>query len=156
MTGRGEAVVDTAPETAASQGPVYDRAAVRPARQDALAADGPGRLPRPAPGELGGPLLMLLRCPDLADKTWVTEQYDRHVLGDTVLAAPENAGVVRVDEQTGLGLALAIDGNGRYSRLDPYAGAPLAPAAAYRDAAAAGARPAAGAHCLHLGAPAGP
>ena len=156
MTWRGEVVVDIAPETAASQGPVYDRPAVRPASQDALAADGPARLPRPAPGELGGTLLALLRWPDLADKTWVTEQYDRHVLGDTVLAAPENAGVVRVDEETGLGVALATDGNGRYSRLDPYAGAQLALAEAYRNVAATGARPVAVTNCLNFGSPEDP
>ena len=156
MTWRGEVVVDIAPETAASQGPVYDRPAVRPASQDELTADSPGRLPRPAPGELGGTLLALLRWPDLADKTWVTEQYDRHVLGDTVLAAPENAGVIRVDEQTGLGVALATDGNGRYSRLDPYAGAQLALAEAYRNVAATGARPAAVTNCLNFGSPEDP
>jgi len=156
MTWRGEVVVDIAPETAASQGPVYDRPAARPAGQDALAADDPARLPRPAPGELLDTLLTLLSWPDLADKTWVTEQYDRHVLGDTVLAAPENAGVIRVDEQTGLGVALATDGNGRYSRLDPYAGAQLALAEAYRNVAATGARPAAVTNCLNFGSPEDP
>src|SRR5439155_1171782 len=156
MTWRDEVVVDIAPETAASQGPVYDRPAVRPAGQDALAADGPDRLPRPAPGELGATLLALLRWPDLADKTWVTEQYDRHVLGDTVLAAPENAGVIRIDERTGLGVALAVDGNGRYCRLDPYAGAQLALAEAYRNVAATGARPLAVTDCLNFGSPADP
>jgi phosphoribosylformylglycinamidine synthase len=156
MTWRGEVVVDIAPETAASQGPVYDRPAVRPAGQDELTADDPARLPHPAPGELGGTLLALLRWPDLADKNWVTEQYDRHVLGDTVLAAPENAGVVRVDEGTGLGVALATDGNGRYSRLDPYAGAQLALAEAYRNVAATGACPVAVTNCLNFGSPEDP
>jgi len=156
MTWRGEVVVDIAPQTAASQGPVYDRPAVRPAGQDALAADGPARLPRPGPGELAGTLLALLSWPDLADKTWVTEQYDRHVLGNTVLAAPEDAGVIRVDERTGLGVALATDGNGRYSRLDPYAGAQLALAEAYRNVAATGARPAAVTNCLNFGSPEDP
>ena len=156
MTWRGELVVDIAPETAASQGPVYDRPAVRPVGQDALVADDPARLPRPGPGELGGTLLALLSWPDLADKAWVTEQYDRHVLGDTVLAAPENAGVIRVDERTGLGVALATDGNGRYARLDPYAGAQLALAEAYRNVAATGARPAAVTNCLNFGSPEDP
>src|SRR5215831_12838440 len=156
MTWRGEVVVDIAPETAASQGPVYDRPAVRPAGQDALAADDPAALPRPDAGGLLDTLLTLLSWPDLADKTWVTEQYDRHVLGDTVLAAPENAGVIRVDEQTGLGLALATDGNGRYSRLDPYAGAQLALGEAYRNVAATGARPAAVTNCLNFGSPEDP
>ena len=48
------------------------------------------------------------------------------MLGNTVLAQPEDAGVVRVDEETDLGVALATDGNGRFAKLDPYAGAQLA------------------------------
>jgi phosphoribosylformylglycinamidine synthase len=157
MTWRGEVVVDIAPQTAADQGPVYNRPAARPAAQDALQAASPAALPRPASGaELLDTLLALLGSPDLADKTWVTEQYDRHVRGNTVLAAPENAGVIQVDEQTGLGVALATDGNGRYSRLDPYAGAQLALAEAYRNVAATGARPLAVTNCLNFGSPEDP
>jgi len=157
MTWHGEVVVDIAPETAADQGPVYDRPAARPAAQDALQADDPAALPRPGSGpDLLGALLALLASPDLADKTWVTEQYDRHVRGDTVLATPDDAGVLRVDPDTGLGVALATDGNGRYSRLDPYAGAQLALAEAYRNVAATGARPVAVTNCLNFGSPEDP
>ena len=69
---------------------------------------------------------------------------------------PEDAGVIRVDEETGLGVALATDGNGRYSRLDPYAGAQLALAEAYRNVAATGARPVAVTNCLNFGSPEDP
>jgi phosphoribosylformylglycinamidine synthase subunit PurL len=157
MSWRGEQVVDIDPATAADQGPLYDRPAARPASQDALAAGGPAALARPASGpELAGALLSLLAWPDLADKTWVTEQYDRHVRGDTVLAMPDDAGMIRVDEQTGLGVALATDGNGRYCRLDPYDGAQLALAEAYRNVAATGARPLAVTNCLNFGSPEDP
>jgi phosphoribosylformylglycinamidine synthase len=153
----GEQVVDIAPETAADQGPVYDRPAARPADQDALAADDPADLPRPGGGDgLRAALLALLSSPGLADKTWVTQQYDRHVRGDTVLAMPDDAGVIRVDERTGLGVALATDGNGRFCRLDPYAGAQLALAEAYRNVAATGARPIAVTNCLNFGSPEDP
>jgi len=152
----GELVVDIAPQTAAD-GPVYRRPAARPASQDALAADGPDRLPRPSSGpELRATLLDLLASPGLADKTWVTQQYDRHVRGDTVLAMPEDAGAIRIDEQTGLGVALATDGNGRYGWLDPYLGAQLALAEAYRNVAATGARPVAVTDCLNFGSPEDP
>jgi phosphoribosylformylglycinamidine synthase subunit PurL len=157
VTWHGEQVVDIAPETAADQGPVYDRPAARPGVQDALAADDPAALARPSAGaDLRATLLSLLSSPGLADKTWVTQQYDRHVRGDTVLAMPEDAGVIRVDEQTGLGVALATDGNGRYCRLDPYAGAQLALAEAYRNVAATGARPVAVTNCLNFGSPEDP
>jgi phosphoribosylformylglycinamidine synthase len=73
-----------------------------------------------------------------------------------VLAQPEDAGVVRIDEETGLGVALATDGNGRYAKLDPYAGTQLALAEAYRNVAAVGARPLAVTNCLNFGSPEDP
>src|SRR5580692_7571101 len=119
MTWHGETVVDIPPASAA-EGPVYRRPAARGPDCDALAADDPAALPRPADGAgLRAALLALLGSPGLADKSWVTDQYDRYVRGDTVLAMPEDGGVLRVDEATGLGIALATDGNGRYCALDP-------------------------------------
>ena len=157
MTWHGELVVDIPPGSAADQGPVYLRPAACPPGQAALAADDPSRLDRPGTGgELRSALLALLGSADAADKSWVTEQYDRYVRGETVLAMPEDAGLVRVDEQTSLGVALAVDGNGRYCRLDPYAGAQLALAEAYRNVAATGARPLAVTNCLNFGAPTDP
>ncbi|HEX3491754.1 MAG TPA: phosphoribosylformylglycinamidine synthase subunit PurL [Streptosporangiaceae bacterium] len=157
MTWHGEQVVDIPPGSAADDGPVYDRPVRRPAAQDALALDDPLSLPRPAsPAELRAALLTVLAAPDAADKTWVTEQYDRYVRGDTVLAMPHDAGLIRVDEATGLGVALATDGNGRYCLLDPYAGTQLALAEAYRNVAATGARPLAVTNCLNFGSPEDP
>src|SRR6266542_2995460 len=157
MTWRGEVVVDIPPTTAADEGPVYERPARRPASQDALRGDDPAALPRPADGaELRETLLRLLASPDLAAKTWVTQQYDRYVRGNTVLCVPDDAGLLRIDEDTGLGVAVATDGNGRYARLDPYAGAQLAVAEACRNVAATGARPLAVTNCLNFGSPEDP
>ena len=154
MTWHGDVVVDIPPGTAADEGPVYDRPAQRPASQDALVADDPAALPRSADGDgLRDTLLALAGSPDLADKTWVTQQYDRYVRGNTVLATPDDAGVLRIDEESGLGVALATDGNARYTRLDPYAGAQLALAEACRNVAATGARPIAVTNCLNFGSP---
>ena len=157
MTWRGERVVDIPPATAADEGPVYHRPIQRPVTQDALLADDPAALPRPSGGpELRATLLSLLASPSLADPGWVTEQYDRHVRGNTILAVPQDAGVIRIDEQTGLGIALATDGNGRFGLLDPYAGAQLALAEAYRNVAATGAVPLAVTNCLNFGSPEDP
>ena len=156
MTWHGEPVVDIPPASAAD-GPVYHRPLSRPGAQDALAADDPAALPRPADGAgLRADLLALLSSPGLADKSWVTDQYDRYVRGDTVLAMPEDGGLIRVDEATGLGIALATDGNGRYCRLDPYLGTQLALSEAYRNVAATGARPLAVTNCLNFGSPEDP
>jgi phosphoribosylformylglycinamidine synthase II len=156
MTWHGETVVDIPPASAAD-GPVYRRPLARPASQDTLAAGDPAGLPRPADGAgLRADLLALLGSPGLADKSWVTDQYDRYVRGDTVLAMPDDAGLLRIDEVTGLGIALATDGNGRYCRLDPYLGTQLALSEAYRNVAVTGARPLAVTNCLNFGAPTDP
>ncbi len=156
MTWHGETVVDIPPGSAAD-GPVYRRPVLRPAGQDALVADDPLLLPRPVGGPaLRAGLLALIGSPGLADKSWVTDQYDRYVRGDTVLAMPEDGGLVRVDEATGLGIALATDGNGRYGKLDPYLGTQLVLSEAYRNVAATGARPLAVTNCLNFGSPEDP
>ena len=154
---RDELVVDVPPRTVAHEGPVYDRPIARPADLDTLNADDANALPRPSSGEeLRATLLRLVGSSNLADKSWITDQYDRYVLGGTALAMPDDAGVLRVDDSTELGIALALDGNGRYTRLDPYAGAQLALAEAYRNVAAAGARPLAVTDCLNFGSPEDP
>jgi phosphoribosylformylglycinamidine synthase subunit PurL len=150
----GERVVDVPPRTVAHQGPVYTRPLARPSDQDRLRADTPARLPRP--DDLRALLLRMVASPGLCSRAWVTDQYDRYVQGNTVLAQPEDAGVVRIDEATGRGVALATDGNGRYTRLDPYAGAQLALAEAYRNVAATGAEPIAVTNCLNFGSPEDP
>ncbi|GAA2729316.1 phosphoribosylformylglycinamidine synthase subunit PurL [Actinocorallia aurantiaca] len=157
MTWHGEVIVDIPPRTAAHDGPVYERPVAVPADQARLQADTPGRLPRPSTrDELRKTVMWLAGSPNLADKEWITSQYDRYVLGNTVLAQPENAGVIRLDDETGLGVALALDGNGRYTRLDPYAGAQLALSEAYRNVAATGAQPLAVTNCLNFGSPEDP
>jgi phosphoribosylformylglycinamidine synthase II len=157
MTWHGQLVVDIPPRTAADEGPVYLRPVSCPPGQAERQADDPSGLGRPGTGdELRQALLAMLGSPDGADKSWVTEQYDRYVRGETVLAMPQDAGLIRVDEQTSLGVALAVDGNGRYSLLDPYAGAQLALAEAYRNVAATGARPLAVTNCLNFGSPEDP
>src|SRR6185436_3862718 len=57
---------------------------------------------------------------------------------------------------TNRGVAIATDGNGRFTRLDPYAGAQLALAEAYRNVAATGAVPKAVTNCLNFGSPEDP
>jgi phosphoribosylformylglycinamidine synthase len=106
--------------------------------------------------DLRATVLRMVAAPNLASKSWVTDQYDRYVLGNTVLAQPEDAGVVRVDESSHLGVALATDGNGRFAKLDPYAGAQLALSEAYRNVAVSGATPLAVTDCLNFGSPEDP
>ena len=155
----GQRIVDVPPRTVAHEGPVYQRPFARPDWMDALVADAPtpARVPMPADGAaLADAVRKLVASPNLSSKSWITDQYDRYVQGNTVLAQPDDAGMIRVDETTGRGVALATDGNGRFTKLDPYRGAQLNLAEAYRNVACSGAMPLAVTNCLNFGSPEDP
>ncbi|WP_070379558.1 phosphoribosylformylglycinamidine synthase subunit PurL [Rhodococcus sp. WMMA185] len=153
----GETVVDVPPRTVAHEGPVYERPVQRPESQDDLVANTTASLKRPeSAAELKATLLKMLASPALCSRKWITEQYDRYVRGNTVLAENADSGVIRVDEKTGRGIALATDASGRYTALDPYAGAQLALAEAFRNVAVTGATPKAVSNCLNFGSPEDP
>ncbi|MEC5151508.1 phosphoribosylformylglycinamidine synthase subunit PurL [Cryobacterium sp. GrIS_2_6] len=153
----GEEIVNVDPRTVAIDGPVYDRPVAYPIWIDALQADSASALPRSTDAaDLREQFLSLLGSPNLADPSWITDQYDRYVLGNTALSFPDDAGMIRIDEESGLGFVIATDANGRYCQLDPYRGAQLALAEAYRNVAATGAVPVGISDCLNFGSPENP
>jgi phosphoribosylformylglycinamidine synthase subunit PurL len=157
ITWHGETVVDVPPRTVAHESPVYDRPFRRPSTQDAVRGSTPDALARPStPEALRATVLRMVASPGLCSRAWVTDQYDRYVRGGTVLAQPSDAGMVRIDETTQRGVAVATDCNARYCALDPYAGTQLALAEAYRNVAVTGATPLAVTNCLNFGAPTDP
>ncbi len=154
---QGETIVDVNPKTVAIDSPVYERPYHRPAWLDGVQADTvSGQARAQTPEELRDQVTQVLSSPNLANPEWITNQYDRYVMGNTALAFPDDAGMIRVDEESGLGVALATDANGRYSYLDPYTGAQLALSEAYRNVAATGANPRAVSDCLNFGSPEDP
>ena len=154
---KGEEIVNVDPRTVAIDGPVYERPVAYPAWLDALQADSAAVLPRATDGDtLREQLLALVGSANLADTSWITNQYDYFVLGNTALATPDDAGMIRVDEESGLGVSVATDANGRYCQLDPKVGAQLALAEAYRNVATTGAVPAGVSDCLNFGSPENP
>ena len=153
----GEQIVDVDPSTVAVDGPVYERPVAYPTWIDALQQDPAAALARSTdPDTLREQFLRLVSSPNQADTSWITNQYDFYVGGNTALAFPDDAGMIRVDESSGLGFAIATDANGRYCQLDPYQGAKLALAEAYRNVAVTGAVPVAVTDCLNFGSPENP
>ena len=153
----GETIVDVDPKTVAHEGPVYERPYHRPEWLDGVNSDRAEDLHRDnSPEALRAALIAVLGHGNIADKTWVTEQYDRYVRGNSVLAQPEDSGMLRIDEETGLGIALALDANSRFSYLNPYLGAQLSLAESYRNVAVTGAEPVAITDCLNFGSPEDP
>lgn len=154
---KGETIVDVDPRTVAIDSPVYERPYHRPAWLDRVQADSiTSRRRDVSPLGVRDQILAVLGSPNLANPEWITNQYDRYVMGNTALSYPDDAGMIRVDEESGLGVALATDANGRYAYLDPYQGAQLALSEAYRNVAATGADPRAVSDCLNFGSPEDP
>ncbi|MEY4311108.1 MAG: hypothetical protein RLZ71_1034, partial [Actinomycetota bacterium] len=152
-----EEIVNVPPRSVAHDGPVYERPVKKPTWLKALNADTTANLKRAeTPDELATQFVEIVTSPNQASKSWITDQYDHYVGGNTALAMPDDSGMVRVSEETGLGVALATDANGRYGYLNPYEGAKLALAEAYRNVAASGATPLAVTNCLNFGSPENP
>jgi len=156
ITFNGELIVDVPPRTVAHDGPVYNRPMAKPAYIDQAAQQviNPP-LPESA-AEIREAILTIASTPNLADKSWVTDQYDRYVQGNTIQSQPDDSGMVRIDESSHLGVAVATDANANWSYLNPYEGAKLALAEAARNIVTAGAKPLAVTNCLNFGSPEDP
>jgi phosphoribosylformylglycinamidine synthase len=152
---RGEVIADLPIEPLA-EGVRYDR----PSRPPSEAERAQRALPEPppAPTDLGATLLRLLAAPNIADKRFIYQQYDHMVRVGTVVRPGADAAVVRIldgaaDPETCKGVALTTDCNPRFCFLDPYEGARLAVAEAYRNLSTVGAEPLAITDCLNFGSP---
>lgn len=135
------------------EAPVYQRSAAPPANLDELQRLDLAMIAEPK--DLGATLKVLIGSPNVASKEWVYRQYDQYVRSNTVVSAGADAAVIRV-KGTEKGLALTVDGNGRYCFLDPYVGGVLAVAEAARNLACVGARPIGLTDCLNFGSPENP
>ena len=133
-----------------SEAPLYHRAAERPQGQDELQKLDLEKIEEPK--DLGAALKLLLDSPNIASKEWVYRQYDHFVRSNTVVAPGADAAVIRI-KGSAKGLALTVDGNGRYCFLDPYVGGILAVAEAARNLACVGATPLGLSDCLNFGSP---
>ena len=145
----GKVVCDIPVAPLAEDAPNYDRPWIEP----------PSRAPLdiskfPEPDDFGEVLLKLMSCPDMASKRWIWEQYDRHVMNDTVDSSQSmgNAAIVRI-HGTNKALAICSDCNPHYVAADPYVGGKQAVAEAYRNLSSVGATPIAITDNLNFGNP---
>ena len=97
-------------------------------------------------------LRALISTPNYGAKSWVYEQYDSMVMGDTVRIPGAGAGIVRV-HGTGKMLAFTSDVTPRYVRANPVEGGKQAVAEAYRNLTAVGATPLATTDNMNFGNP---
>jgi phosphoribosylformylglycinamidine synthase len=146
---KGETVCDVPLAPLFDDAPLYDRPWVPTAAQPRL-----GAAEVSAPADYAEAVLKLMSCPDMASKRWLWEQYDRHVMADTLedSATGADAGVVRV-HGTRKALAVTSDCTPRYVQNDPYEGGKQAVAESWRNLTAVGATPIAITDNLNFGNP---
>jgi phosphoribosylformylglycinamidine synthase len=146
---KGEVVGDIPLAPLFDDAPCYERPWVQPKLQPRLSTADAA-----APKDYAEAILKLMSAPDMASKRWIWEQYDRHVMADTLedSATGADAGVVRV-HGTRKALAVTSDVTPRYVQADPYEGGKQAVAEAWRNLTAVGALPIAITDNLNFGNP---
>jgi phosphoribosylformylglycinamidine synthase subunit PurL len=145
----GEVVCDIPVAPLSEDAPNYDRPWIQPALQAPVTSAHVTAI-----ADWRAALLTVLCCPDGASKRWIWEQYDRHVMADSLedSATPSDAAIVRV-HGTKKALAITCDCTPRYVFADPYEGGKQVVAEAWRNLCATGALPIAITDNLNFGNP---
>jgi phosphoribosylformylglycinamidine synthase len=145
----GETVCDVPLAPLFDDAPLYDRPWVQPDLHPRLDPESLA-----APADWNAAVLKIVGSPDMASKRWLWEQYDRHVMADTLedSATGCDAGIVRIHGK-GKAIAVTSDVTPRYVQNDPYEGGKQAVAEAWRNLTAAGSLPIAITDNLNFGSP---
>lgn len=145
----GAIVCDIPVAPLSEDAPNYDRPWVQPALQPAVTSS----MLTPI-ADWRDATLKLVSCPDGASKRWLWEQYDRHVMADSLeeSATPSDAAIVRI-HNTQKALAISCDCTPRYVSADPFEGGKQVVAEAWRNLTATGASPIAITDNLNFGNP---
>ena len=146
---RGLVVCDLPLAPLTEDAPLYDRP-----YEAAASLLGPAPESVALPADWAAAILQLIGCPDLASRRWIWEQYDRHVMADTLeeSATGADAAIVRVHGSR-KALALTCDCTPRYVLADAFEGGKQAVAEAWRNLTAVGATPLAITDNLNFGNP---
>jgi phosphoribosylformylglycinamidine synthase len=141
-----------------TEAPEYRRQGVKPRGLDELQTYDLAFLPdivawEQGPADANAALLQLLGSPEIASRRWIWRQYDHQVLTNTIVGPGSDAAVLRIKQAAPRGIAVATDGDGVKTYLDPFAGGAMAVAEACRNVACSGARPIAVTDCLNFGNP---
>jgi phosphoribosylformylglycinamidine synthase II len=147
----GKVVSEIPNEALTDDAPVYKRPLER--WEPPVPREMPASIKLAEAGDFTDNLKRLLASPNICGKRWVWQQYDHMVQTNTVEGpGAGDAGVIRI-KGSQRGLAMALDGNGRWCYLDPQLGAMHAVADATRNVACSGATPVGATNCLNFGNP---
>ncbi|MDE0781035.1 MAG: phosphoribosylformylglycinamidine synthase subunit PurL, partial [Alphaproteobacteria bacterium] len=147
LTSDGEVVANIPVPPLVAAAPEYERPWTATPPREVLGPDDV-----PAPFDLGVALLTLVESPDLCSRSWIWEQYDHMVMGDTIARPGGDAAVVRV-HGTKKALAISTDCTPRYVEANPVEGGKQAVAESWRNVTSVGATPLAVTNNLNFGNP---
>lgn len=150
---RGKTVAEVPASSLAADAPVYYRKSKKPLYIDDVRKFNISSLP--SSDNYNELFLKILSSPNMASKKWIYEQYDHMVQTNTVLLPGSDSAVLRI-KGTKKGIAITIDGNGRYTYLDPETGGAIAVAEAARNITSSGAKPLALTDGMNFGNPMDP
>ncbi|GLQ20087.1 phosphoribosylformylglycinamidine synthase subunit PurL [Algimonas porphyrae] len=148
-----EVVCDIPIAPLADDAPNYDRPHTPTEKRDILQAHDVA-----APQDQNEALLKVMTDPDMTSKRWIWEQYDRHVMADTVDSSQSggDAAIIRIhgsDGPTNKAVAITTDCTPRYCYADPVEGGRQVVAETWRNLTCVGADPIAITDCLNFGNP---
>jgi phosphoribosylformylglycinamidine synthase len=147
----GKVVAEIPNPALTDEAPLYNRPLAR--WEPAVPRQMPEHIKLGGAGDFTVTLKRLVASPNICGKRWVWQQYDHMVQTNTVEApGAGDAGVIRI-KGSQRGLAMSLDGNGRWCYLDPRLGAMHAVAESARKVACAGATPVGATNCLNFGNP---
>ncbi|MFW6160986.1 MAG: phosphoribosylformylglycinamidine synthase subunit PurL [Acidobacteriota bacterium] len=145
---KSQVVVDIPVNAVVNLCPVYHREGKEPTERKANVLT---KLP-PAPINLEQDFLRLLSSPTIACKEWIYRQYDHMVQINTVFLPGADASLLRLKGKK-KAIAISLDGNSLYCRLEPKKGGKIAVAEACRNLTCVGAYPVGVTNCLNFGNP---
>ena len=149
----GDRVADIPVLPVGEEAPIYDRPVSRPEYLDKI---NDTNIDDFEPIDNKTAFEKLFSSVEVADKSWIFEQYDSMVQTNTIKAPGSlDSSVIRVKEN-GKALAMSSDCNPRYNYIDPKGGAAAAVMESGRNVAMSGARPLAITDCLNYGNPENP
>ena len=97
-------------------------------------------------------LKKILISPNNSEKSWVWEQYDQTVMGDTIQKSGGDSAVVRIHGKN-KAVAMTVDSSTNYCLADPITGGKQVVCEAWRNLISVGSNPIAITNCLNFGNP---
>ncbi len=148
---QGELMADLPVDKLTESAPKYNRPMAAPVQSSKFGVQS-FKDRKPKTEDLNEALKLLLAAPNICSKHWVYEQYDHMVRTNTAILPGADAAVVRVKE-TRRAISMCLDGNGRFSAVNPKEGAKLTVAESARNNVCVGAKPIAVTNCLNFASP---